>query len=149
MRDDRCRCGDFVTAGSAARRRPAAACPRVATCYEKPLTRSAVRRSARRQGVAMPKAYWVTVYRSISDPAKLAAYARLAPPAVAPFGGRYLARGTAAAAYESGQKERIVISEFPSVEKAIAAHGSPAYQEALKALADGAVRDIRIVEGLE
>ena len=97
----------------------------------------------------MPKAYWVTCYRSISDPAKLAASAKLAPPAIAPFGGHYLARGTAAAAYESGQKERIVISEFPSVEKAVAAHGSPAYQDALKALGDGAVRDIRIVEGLE
>jgi uncharacterized protein (DUF1330 family) len=97
----------------------------------------------------MPKAYWVTCYRSISDPAKLAAYAKLAPPAIAPFGGHYLARGTAAAAYESGQQERIVISEFPSVEKAVAAYGSPAYQEALKALGDGAVRDIRIVEGLE
>jgi uncharacterized protein (DUF1330 family) len=97
----------------------------------------------------MPKGYWVTVYRSISDPQKLAAYAQLAPPAVAPFGGRYLARGTAAAAFEAGQKERIVMSEFPSVEKAIAAYESPAYQNALKALGDGAVRDIRIVEGLD
>jgi uncharacterized protein (DUF1330 family) len=97
----------------------------------------------------MPKAYWVTSYRSISDPQKLAAYAQLAPPATAPFGGRYLARGTAAAAFESGQKERIVITEFPSVDKAIAAYQSPGYQAALKALGDGAVRDIRIVEALE
>ena len=96
----------------------------------------------------MPKAYWVTAYRSISDPGKLAAYAKLAPPAIAPFGGRYLARGTAAA-YETGLKERIVISEFPSVAQAVAAHDSPAYQAALKALGDGAVRDLRIVEGLE
>jgi uncharacterized protein (DUF1330 family) len=42
-----------------------------------------------------------------------------------------------------------VISEFPSVEKAIAAYNSPAYQNALKALGDGAVRDIRIVEGTD
>jgi uncharacterized protein (DUF1330 family) len=97
----------------------------------------------------MPKAYWVTCYRSISDPQKLAAYAKLAPVAIAPFGGRYLARGTAAAAFEAGQKERIVMSEFSSVEKAIAAYECPAYQEALKALGNGAVRDIRIVEGLE
>jgi len=97
----------------------------------------------------MPKGYWVTSYRSISDPAKLAAYAKLAPPAIAPFGGRYLARGSPAAAYESGLKERIVISEFPSVAQAIAAHDSPAYQEALNALGNGAVRDLRIIEGLE
>jgi uncharacterized protein (DUF1330 family) len=95
------------------------------------------------------KAYWVTTYRSISDPQALAAYAKLAPPAIAPFGGRYLARGTAATAYEAGLKERIVISEFPSVEQAIAAYESPAYKHALEALGDGAVRDIRIVEGLE
>jgi uncharacterized protein (DUF1330 family) len=97
----------------------------------------------------MPKGYWITCYRSISDPQKLAAYAKLAPPAVAPFGGRYVVRGTAAAAFEAGQKERIVISEFPSVEQAIAAYQSPPYQEALKALGDGAVRDIRIIEGVE
>ena len=41
------------------------------------------------------------------------------------------------------------MSEFPSVEKAIAAYESPAYQNALKALDNGAVRDIRIVEGLD
>lgn len=97
----------------------------------------------------MPKAYWVTVYRSISDPRKLEAYAKLAPPAVTPFGARYIARGTAAAAFESGQKERIVISEFPSLDKAIAAYNSPAYKKALEALGDGAVRDIRIVEGTD
>jgi uncharacterized protein (DUF1330 family) len=97
----------------------------------------------------MPKAYWVTSYHSISDPDKLAAYVRLAPPAIAPFGGRYLARGTAAVAYEAGIKQRIVISEFPSLEKAVAAHDSEAYQAALEALGNGAVRDLRIVEGLE
>ncbi|MGH7247059.1 MAG: DUF1330 domain-containing protein [Pseudomonadota bacterium] len=97
----------------------------------------------------MPKGYWITCYRSISDPQKLAAYAKLAPAATAPFGGRYLVRGSAPIAYEAGQKERIVISEFPSIEKAVAAYNCPAYQEALKALGDGAVRDIRIVEGVE
>ncbi|MGC1779870.1 MAG: DUF1330 domain-containing protein [Xanthobacteraceae bacterium] len=97
----------------------------------------------------MPKAYWVSVYRSISDPKKLEAYAKLAPPAVTPFGARYIARGIAAAAFEAGQKERIVISEFPSLDKAVAAYNSPAYKKALEALGDGAVRDIRIVEGTD
>jgi len=96
----------------------------------------------------MPKGYWVTIYRNIRDPQKLAAYAELAPKATAPFGGVYLARGTAAHAYEAGLKERIVISEFPSLEQARAAYESPAYQEALKALDDGAERDVRILEGL-
>jgi len=113
------------------------------------ICRPAVRTHHTSRSFSMPKGYWVTCYRSISNPDKLAAYAKLAPPAIEPFGGRYLARATASAAYEAGQKERIVISEFPSVEKAIAAHDSPAYQEALRALGDGAVRDLRIVEGLE
>ena len=97
----------------------------------------------------MPKGYWVTIYRSISDPAKLAKYAELAPKATAPFGCKYIARGTAAQAYEAGLKERIVISEFPSVEQAVAAYNSPGYQAALKALGDSTERDLRIVAGLE
>jgi uncharacterized protein (DUF1330 family) len=97
----------------------------------------------------MPKGYWVTIYRKVNDPAKLARYAELAPKATAPFGAKYIARGTAASAYEAGLKERIVISEFPSVEKANACYNSPGYQEALKALGDGAERDLRIVAGLE
>ena len=97
----------------------------------------------------MAKGYWVTIYRKISDPAKLAAYAELAPKATAPFGGTYLARGTAANAYEAGLKDRIVISEFPSVERAKACYESPGYQNALKAFDGCAERDLRIVEGLE
>jgi uncharacterized protein (DUF1330 family) len=97
----------------------------------------------------MPKAYRVTTYREIKDPAKLAAYGKLAPLALAPFGVRYLCRGNPNATYESGLKERLVVSEFSSLDKAIAGHDSPGYQEALRALGDSAVRDIRIIEGLE
>jgi Domain of unknown function (DUF1330) len=42
----------------------------------------------------MPKTYLVCVYRFISDPEKVAAYAKLAVPAVAAAGGRTLARGS-------------------------------------------------------
>jgi uncharacterized protein (DUF1330 family) len=97
----------------------------------------------------MPKAYAVVVYRSISDPEKLAAYAKLAGQAVTAFGARFLARGDAVVAREHGLKERTVVVEYPSLEKATAAYDSPAYTEALKALGDGAVRDFRIVEGVE
>jgi uncharacterized protein (DUF1330 family) len=95
----------------------------------------------------MSKAYWIACYRSISDPAALAAYAKLALPAITAGGGRFLARGTAVAAYEDGLKERTVLIEFDSVAQATAVHESPAYQEALAALAGAAVRDLRIVEG--
>jgi uncharacterized protein (DUF1330 family) len=96
----------------------------------------------------MAKAYWITIYHRISDPARLAAYAKLAPAAIAPFGGAYLVRGMPAAAFEKGQLERVVISEFPSVAEATAAYNGPAYQQALAVLGDAAVRDIRIIEGL-
>jgi uncharacterized protein (DUF1330 family) len=68
----------------------------------------------------MPKAYAVVTYRSVSDPEKLAAYAKLAGSAVAPFGARFLARGNAAVAREQGIEERTVVAEYPSLEKAIA-----------------------------
>jgi uncharacterized protein (DUF1330 family) len=97
----------------------------------------------------MPKAYWITCYREIKHPDKVAAYAKLAGPALAPFGVRYLCRGTANATFEAGLKERVVVSEFPSLQQAIAAHDGPGYQEALKVLGDGAVRDVRMIEGLE
>jgi len=96
----------------------------------------------------MAKAYWVVCYREIKDPNKLAAYAKLSLPAIEAGGGRLLARGTAVKAYESGQLERTVLIEFDSVERATATHDSPAYQEALNALGDGAVRDMRVVAGV-
>jgi uncharacterized protein (DUF1330 family) len=96
----------------------------------------------------MAKAYWVATYRSISDPAALAEYAKLAGPAIQAAGGRFLARGNAVKAYELGLLQRVVISEFDSVEQAVAAHDSPGYQQALKALGNGAERDLRIVEGV-
>jgi uncharacterized protein (DUF1330 family) len=96
----------------------------------------------------MAKAYWVGIYRSISNPDALAAYAKLAGPAIAAGGGRALARGMPAQVYEAGLQQRTVLIEFDSVEAARAAHDSPAYQEALAALGDGADREIRIIEGL-
>ncbi len=96
----------------------------------------------------MPKAYWISTYRSISDPAALAAYAAIAGPALEAAGGRYLARGTPAQVYEAGVQQRSVLLEFDSVAQAVAAHDSPEYARALEALGNGAERDIRIVEGL-
>ena len=95
----------------------------------------------------MAKAYWVVTYRAIKDPNKLAAYAKLAGPAIQTQGGKFLVRGTPAKTFEGGLNERTVVSEWPSLEKAIAAYDSPAYKEALRALGNGAERDIRIVEG--
>jgi len=96
----------------------------------------------------MAKAYWVATYRSIANPDALAAYAKLAGPAIMAAGGKFLARGTPSKAYEAGLIQRTVLIEFDSVAAATACHDSPGYQAALAALGNGAERDIRIIEGV-
>ena len=97
----------------------------------------------------MAKTYWVATYRAIHDPEKFAAYAKLAGPALQAAGGKFLARGNPAQVYDNGVAGRVVLIEFASVAQAVAAHDTPAYAEALRALGDGVDREIRIVEGVE
>jgi len=94
----------------------------------------------------VPKAYWVATYRVIKDPDAMAAYAKTSRPALEVAGGRVVARGMPAFAFELGVKERVVLIEFPSVAAAKAAYDSPAYQAAHALLGDSVDRDIRIVE---
>ena len=96
----------------------------------------------------MAKGFWIAFYRSISNPDALAEYAKLAGPHIQAAGGKILARGTPVKAFEFGLAQRSVVIEFESVEKAIAAYESPAYQAAAKLLTGAAERDIRILEGV-
>lgn len=96
----------------------------------------------------MKKAYWITCYRSISDPDKLAAYAALALPAIEAAGGTFLVRGMPSITKEEGEENRTVLVEFPNIDVARAAYDSPGYKEALAALGDSAVRDIRLIESV-
>jgi uncharacterized protein (DUF1330 family) len=97
----------------------------------------------------MAKGYWLSAYRSIRSPDKLAAYAKIAGPAIQAAGGRFVVRAPSPVkTYEAGVAQRTVIVEFDSVEQAIAVHDGPAYQEALRVLGDGAERDFRILEGV-
>ena len=96
----------------------------------------------------MAKGYLVVTYRAISDQEKWSAYAKLAAPAIQKAGGRFIVRGMPSKTYEKGMNQRVVIVEFDSVEKASAAHESADYQVALRALGNGAERDMRLVEGL-
>ncbi|MEM5318311.1 DUF1330 domain-containing protein [Paraburkholderia sp. JHI869] len=95
----------------------------------------------------MSKAYWIAAYRAVKNADALAAYGKLAGPAIQSGGGRFLARGVPQQVYEQGLQERTIVIEFDSLEQAIATHDGAAYQAALEALGDGADRDIRIVEG--
>lgn len=97
----------------------------------------------------MPKAYWVTTYRTVLNPERVAAYAALALPAIQAGGGRFLARGLPTAVKEFGLMERTVLVEFDTLAEALAVYDSPGYQEALAALGpDSVQREIRIIEGV-
>ena len=96
----------------------------------------------------MAKAYWIVCYRSIKDPEALAAYAKLAGPALQAAGGRFLARGMPAKVYDAGLNQRTVLIEFDSVDQAVAAHDGAGYQQALRVLGNAVERELRIVEGV-
>jgi uncharacterized protein (DUF1330 family) len=97
----------------------------------------------------MAKAYWIATYRSIKNPETLAAYAEIAGPVIRAAGGRSLVRGKPAKTFESGLDLRTVVIEFENIAIACEAYESPAYQACLNVLGKAAVRDIRIVEGVE
>jgi len=96
----------------------------------------------------MAKAYWITFYRSISNPQAVAEYAKIAGPAIQAGGGKFLVRGEPSKTYEAGRSMRTVVTEFPNLQAAISTFEGAAYAEALRALGNGAERDIRIVEGI-
>src|SRR6266404_3822602 len=85
----------------------------------------------------MAKGYWIAFYRSVSNPEALAEYSKLAGPAIQAGGGRFLARGNPARAFEAGLTQRAVLIEFDSVELAIATFESPAYQGGIESVGRG------------
>jgi uncharacterized protein (DUF1330 family) len=95
----------------------------------------------------MAKGYWITFYRKVTNAEALAAYAKLAGPAIEDGGGKFLARGVPVKSYEAGLKERTVLIEFDSAVKAMATYEGVSYQAAAKLLAGAVEREVRIVEG--
>jgi len=93
------------------------------------------------------KGYWVVCYKSVSNQATVSEYAKLAATALEALGGRVIVGGEPAKAHEAGVDQRVVIVEFESLEKAIAAYESDLYRPALTVLDNAAQRDFRIVEG--
>jgi uncharacterized protein (DUF1330 family) len=97
----------------------------------------------------MSKGYWVGAYRTVRDAGALTRYSALATPAILAAGGRFLSRGIADDVREQGVKDRTVVIEFESVEKAVSAYESEAYKKALAALGNAVDRDFRIVRGVD
>jgi uncharacterized protein (DUF1330 family) len=94
-------------------------------------------------------AYWINTFVEIIDEDKLARYVKLAGAAMIAAGGRFLARGNPAHTFEEASELRTSLIEFDSVDAAVAAYRSPAYQEALRVLDNGARREIRILDGVD
>ncbi|MFC3741644.1 DUF1330 domain-containing protein [Paractinoplanes deccanensis] len=94
-------------------------------------------------------AYWINTFTAIHDEARLARYVELAGPAMRAAGGVFLARGNPAQVLEGSSALRTTVIRFESVDAAVAAYHSPAYQEALAVLGDGAEREIRVLEGVD
>ena len=93
----------------------------------------------------MGKAFIVSSHLKKPQPERFAEYADLVRTAIEANGGRFIVRGLFAHIYEDSFSERTIITEFASVEQAMAAQESPSYQAARKLLRPVS-RDVRIVE---
>ncbi len=78
------------------------------------------------------KAYLIA-YIDVVDQDSYAEYTAKAPATIAAFGGQYLVRnGTKYEVEGSTPDKRVVVVEFPSIEKAKAWYASEAYQSLIK-----------------
>jgi len=90
---------------------------------------------------------YVVVDIDVTDPARYEEYKRLAPPAVAAYGGKYLARGGQVDVLEgTWQPSRLVILEFENAARAKAWVESPEYAPA-RAMRQASARTNMVVIG--
>ena len=86
---------------------------------------------------------------TIEDPVRYEDYKRQVPSTLAAFGGRFIARGGQIEVLEgSWRPERLVLLEFPSVERARAWWNSPEYAEAKALRQATSTGTLLILEGL-
>jgi uncharacterized protein (DUF1330 family) len=94
-------------------------------------------------------AAYVIVNVAVRDPARYEEYKRLATPTVGAYGGRYVARGGAVDVREGGwTPSRLVVLEFPTVERARAWWDSPEYAPAKAVRQSCADTQLVITEGV-
>ncbi len=92
---------------------------------------------------------YVLVDITVNDPDRYEEYKKLAPPAIAAYGGKYLVRGGRTEVIEGDWPlNRFVLLEFESFEKAKQWHKSPEYREALALRHQSASSKMVVVEGL-
>jgi uncharacterized protein (DUF1330 family) len=85
----------------------------------------------------------------IEDPVRYEDYKRMVPQTLTTFGGRFIARGAQVEVLEgTWRPERLVILEFPSVERARAWWRSPEYAEARALRQATSTGTLLIIEGV-
>jgi uncharacterized protein (DUF1330 family) len=97
----------------------------------------------------MPLAYVIAIV-DITDPVRYQSYREMVLPTITEYGGRFIARGGRTEVLEGAwASRRVVIVEFPSLERAKEWWASPEYAEA-KALRQATSEGtLIVVEGLE
>ena len=93
-------------------------------------------------------AVYAMVHVDVKDAEAYAKYAELAGPAVAKYGGRFLARGGEVVTMEGREWPRNVIIQFDDMEVAQAFYNGPEYQEALSHGLPASERSYTFVEGV-
>jgi uncharacterized protein (DUF1330 family) len=105
--------------------------------------------SVARQSVAPPRAYLV-VQADVTNAERYAEYAKLSPGIVSKYGGRFLARAGRTVTLEGPPaRNRVVVIEFPSFDKAQEFYNSTEYVAARKARDGAATAQFIAVEGVQ
>jgi uncharacterized protein (DUF1330 family) len=93
---------------------------------------------------------YIIVEIEVTDPATYEEYKKLTPASLVPFEGRFIVRGGKTETLEGGwQPNRMVVLEFPDMEKAKAWWGSDAYGPAKAIRQKASNTRMILVEGVE
>ncbi len=93
-------------------------------------------------------AVYAIVQVDVTDAEAYGKYAELAGPAVAKYGGEFLARGGAVEVLEGTSRARCVIIRFADMKTAKTFYFGPEYQAALEHALPASERDYKFVEGV-
>ncbi len=94
-------------------------------------------------------AAYIVVEVEVNDPVRYEDYKKMVPPSLGRFGGRFLVRGGETETLEGDwTPKRLVILEFPSVEKAKAWWDSDDYAEAKALRQATATTQMIVAQGL-
>jgi uncharacterized protein (DUF1330 family) len=96
----------------------------------------------------MPKGYWIA-HVTVTNPEGYKGYMAANAEPLRKYGGRFLVRGGKHEIRSGPERQRHVIIEFDSFEKAKACYDSPEYQAAAKIRDANGIADVVIVEGYE